>query len=152
MCTCILWRTFNFLVNSLSTDILGNAYLSLFFSGAQSPQILKQCMTAYSQAVSIQTMLDNCTASVGGVILKHAHELSVCLWFCVSLLAHPWFKGMMPVPQLLKTFYVLGTESAKSAESWQKQRKKWLKLISLDIMRQTLTLKARNPQRVSGSV
>nr|KAG5707484.1 hypothetical protein BaRGS_011988 [Batillaria attramentaria] len=30
--------------------ILGNAYLSLFFSGGQDPKILKQCMSAYSQA------------------------------------------------------------------------------------------------------
>lgn len=75
-------------------------------------------MTAYSQAVSIDSQCWTVAQQVwGGVILKHAHELSVCLWFCVSLLAHPWFKGMMPVPQLLKTFYVLGTESAKSAES-----------------------------------
>ena len=32
--------------------ILGNAYLSLFFSKDQSPKILKQCMSAYQQAVS----------------------------------------------------------------------------------------------------
>lgn len=30
--------------------ILGNAYLSFFFCGSQSPQFIKQCMTAYSQA------------------------------------------------------------------------------------------------------
>ncbi|XP_076448963.1 tetratricopeptide repeat protein 5-like [Babylonia areolata] len=30
--------------------ILGNAYLSLFFSGGQDPRVLKQCMSAYSQA------------------------------------------------------------------------------------------------------
>lgn len=30
--------------------ILGNAYLSLFFCGSQSPQLIKQCMTAYAQA------------------------------------------------------------------------------------------------------
>ncbi|KAK7114758.1 tetratricopeptide repeat protein 5-like isoform X2 [Littorina saxatilis] len=30
--------------------ILGNAYLSLFFSGGQDPKVLKQCMSAYSQA------------------------------------------------------------------------------------------------------
>ena len=35
--------------------ILGNAYLSLFFSGGQDPRVLKQCMSAYSQAVSIVT-------------------------------------------------------------------------------------------------
>lgn len=34
-------------------DVLGNAYLSLFFCGSQSPQLIKQCMTAYSQAVRI---------------------------------------------------------------------------------------------------
>ena len=33
-------------------DILGNAYLSLFFSGAQSPSMLKQCLAAYARAVS----------------------------------------------------------------------------------------------------
>lgn len=30
--------------------ILGNAYLSFFFCGSQSPQLIKQCMTAYFQA------------------------------------------------------------------------------------------------------
>ncbi len=32
--------------------VLGNAYLSLFFVSNQDPQILKQCTSAYSQAVS----------------------------------------------------------------------------------------------------
>lgn len=32
--------------------ILGNAYLSLFFMTGQDPKILKQCISAYIQAVS----------------------------------------------------------------------------------------------------
>ena len=35
----------------LYTVILGNAYLSLFFSSQQDSKILKQCVSAYSQAV-----------------------------------------------------------------------------------------------------
>jgi hypothetical protein len=33
--------------------ILGNAYLSLFFNMNQSPKVLKQCLSAYVQAVSL---------------------------------------------------------------------------------------------------
>lgn len=36
--------------DGISWYVLGNAYLSLFFCGSQSPQLIKQCMTAYSQA------------------------------------------------------------------------------------------------------
>ncbi|KXJ17877.1 tetratricopeptide repeat protein 5 [Exaiptasia diaphana] len=36
--------------DGMSWYILGNAYLSQFFNGTQSPQVLKQCMSAYSQA------------------------------------------------------------------------------------------------------
>ncbi len=36
--------------------VLGNAYLSLFFMSNQDPQILKQCTSAYSQAVSTRTI------------------------------------------------------------------------------------------------
>ena len=32
-------------------DVLGNAYLSLFFISGNSDSLLKQCMTAYAQAV-----------------------------------------------------------------------------------------------------
>lgn len=35
------------------TVILGNAYLSLFFSSQQDSKILKQCVSAYSQAVCL---------------------------------------------------------------------------------------------------
>ncbi|EDO45981.1 predicted protein [Nematostella vectensis] len=38
------------ITDGMSWYVLGNAYLSLFFSGSQSPQILKQCMSAYGQA------------------------------------------------------------------------------------------------------
>lgn len=33
-------------------DILGNAYISLFFSSGQNPQMSQQALSAYSQAVS----------------------------------------------------------------------------------------------------
>lgn len=36
--------------DGMSWYVLGNAYLSFFFCGSQSPQLIKQCMTAYSQA------------------------------------------------------------------------------------------------------
>jgi len=36
------------------TVILGNAYLSLYFTNQQDSKILKQCISAYSQAVCIQ--------------------------------------------------------------------------------------------------
>ena len=32
--------------------ILGNAYLSLFFMTGQDPKVLKQCISAYTHAVS----------------------------------------------------------------------------------------------------
>lgn len=41
--------------------VLGNAYLSLFFASNQSTKILKLCMSAYQQAVSISvTFLYSC--------------------------------------------------------------------------------------------
>lgn len=33
-------------------DILGNAYLSLYFTTDQNPNLLKQCLSAYNHAVS----------------------------------------------------------------------------------------------------
>ena len=39
---------------STHTVILGNAYLSLYFTSQQDSKILKQCISAYSQAVCIQ--------------------------------------------------------------------------------------------------
>ena len=33
--------------------ILGNAYMSQFFTVNQDPQLLKQCSSAYAQAVSV---------------------------------------------------------------------------------------------------
>lgn len=38
--------------DGLSWAILGNAHLSSFFGIQQNPKILKQCLSAYSQAVS----------------------------------------------------------------------------------------------------
>lgn len=34
------------------TDILGNAYISLFFTCGQNPQMSQQALSAYAQAVS----------------------------------------------------------------------------------------------------
>lgn len=42
--------------DGLSWSILGNAHLSAFFGIQQSPKILKQCLSAYTQAVSIFVM------------------------------------------------------------------------------------------------
>jgi hypothetical protein len=38
--------------DGISWVVLGNAYLSSFFTLAQNPQTLKLCMSAYQQAVS----------------------------------------------------------------------------------------------------
>lgn len=39
----------------LSTDVLGNAYLSLFFNSGQNPKISQQALSAYAQAVGAGT-------------------------------------------------------------------------------------------------
>lgn len=39
--------------DGISWAILGNAYLSSFFTVAQNPAILRLCMSAYTQAVSL---------------------------------------------------------------------------------------------------
>lgn len=41
-----------FEMNHFWADILGNAYISLFFSSGQNPQMSQQALSAYSQAVS----------------------------------------------------------------------------------------------------
>lgn len=46
--------------DGLSWTILGNAYLSSFFGIQQNPKILKQCLSAYTQAVSIIFFLIIC--------------------------------------------------------------------------------------------
>ena len=40
-------------INISLSDILGNAYLSLYFNTGQNPKISQQALSAYSQAVSI---------------------------------------------------------------------------------------------------
>lgn len=40
--------------DGLSWAILGNAHLSSFFGIQQNPKILKQCLSAYSQAVRLR--------------------------------------------------------------------------------------------------
>jgi len=40
--------------------ILGNAYLSLFFAAGQNSKVLKLCMSAYQQAVSVPVIGSNC--------------------------------------------------------------------------------------------
>ena len=59
----------------ISTDILGNAYLSLFFSGAQSPGMLKQCLAAYARAVSTKNILH---------LIYYLFLLFIRLWYCFS--------------------------------------------------------------------
>lgn len=39
--------------DGLSWAVLGNAHLSCFFGIQQNPKTLKQCLVAYTQAVSI---------------------------------------------------------------------------------------------------
>lgn len=36
------------------TDILGNAYVSLFFTCGQNPQLSQQALSAYAQSVSTE--------------------------------------------------------------------------------------------------
>lgn len=38
------------------TDILGNAYISMFFTSGQNPQLSQQALSAYAQAVSISSV------------------------------------------------------------------------------------------------
>lgn len=40
--------------DGLSWAVLGNAHLSSFFGIQQNPKILKQCLVAYTQAVSLK--------------------------------------------------------------------------------------------------
>lgn len=40
--------------DGLSWAVLGNAHLSSFFGIQQNPKTLQQCLSAYSQAVSMQ--------------------------------------------------------------------------------------------------
>ena len=48
--------------------ILGNAYLSQFFAGNQSPMVLKQCLTAYQHAVGFYFL----TEITFGPVHQHA--------------------------------------------------------------------------------
>lgn len=41
--------------DGLSWAVLGNAHLSSFFVISQNPKTLKQCISAYTQAVSISS-------------------------------------------------------------------------------------------------
>ena len=50
-------------------DVLGNAYLSLFFLGSQSPALLKQSLASYARAVSTHT----CTLRFNIVVLFFIH-------------------------------------------------------------------------------
>ena len=52
-----LWTIFIalHLSSCIRTVVLGNAYLSLFFITNQDAKVLKQCSSAYSQAVSLQS-------------------------------------------------------------------------------------------------
>ncbi len=45
------------------TDILGNAYVSLFFTCGQNPQLSQQALSAYAQSVSIEER--TCLLKVG---------------------------------------------------------------------------------------
>lgn len=42
------------------TDILGNAYISMFFTSGQNPQLSQQALSAYAQAVSISSSSLSC--------------------------------------------------------------------------------------------
>ena len=57
--------------------VLGNAYLSLFFMSNQDPKILKQCTSAYNQAVSTYTQY--------GVSINDRTKCSWYCWYCTSM-------------------------------------------------------------------
>ncbi len=42
------------------TDILGNAFISMFFTSGQNPQLSQQALSAYAQAVSISSLSHSC--------------------------------------------------------------------------------------------
>ena len=57
MSWCKLENDYVFTTGYLHLDVLGNAYLSLFFAGGQPDSMLKQCMAAYARAVRLRPSL-----------------------------------------------------------------------------------------------
>ena len=66
-----------FIILFTSTVVLGNAYLSLFFSSCQNVTALKQTMAAYSRAVSaIVKVLHLCYAAIAVVYMYTTNQPS----------------------------------------------------------------------------
>lgn len=75
LCPAHNWTKFNFMF--LYTDILGNAYVSLFFTCGQNPQLSQQALSAYAQSVSTHTKQAhtlNCTVKTNQHRLHHLYK------------------------------------------------------------------------------
>lgn len=59
------------------TDILGNAYISMFFTSGQNPQLSQQALSAYAQAVSICLIYHLIIKMVVDIIITFDFYLSI---------------------------------------------------------------------------
>ena len=66
-------------LHRIRTVVLGNAYLSLFFITNQDAKVLKQCSSAYSQAVSLQSWLKLPSLALMAMFIK-----CLCLLHCTG--------------------------------------------------------------------
>lgn len=92
-----IWR-FRYFVVSVCAVILGNAYVFLFFTCGQNPQLSQQALSAYAQSVSIHHLF----------LESKCSEPFAPLRCCLLLTLHaPWHAGksgqishMLPRPSL----------------------------------------------------
>ncbi|XP_028392755.1 tetratricopeptide repeat protein 5-like [Dendronephthya gigantea] len=92
------------ITDGVSWYILGNAYLSLFFSGAQSPSMLKQCLAAYARA-ELDTV-SACNPDLyfnRAMVYRYQEEYKLCLdGFQKALVYDPaWEDAIQLQKQLL---------------------------------------------------
>lgn len=68
------------LVDGVSWYILGNAYLSLFFLGSQSPSLLKQCLASYARAEKDPVAASNPDLHFNrAMVYRYQEEYQLCL-------------------------------------------------------------------------
>ncbi|TFJ96447.1 Tetratricopeptide repeat protein 5 [Platysternon megacephalum] len=82
-------------------NILGNAYLSLFFNTGQNPNISQQALSAYAQA--------HCAVFLLGQLHKYEENYTEALegFFHVASLHPAWPKPRQPQQQLLDSWMTL---------------------------------------------
>ncbi|XP_035679032.1 tetratricopeptide repeat protein 5-like [Branchiostoma floridae] len=84
--------------------VLGNAYLSVYFSGDQNLQILKQCMSAYNQAEGDVVAKSNPDLHFNkATVLRYEEQFQLALmhWDQASALDPTWDQPSMKQTQLL---------------------------------------------------